>query len=207
MRDNRSTAQSFFQNATMDTSRWAYSILCLASRKPTLSRHCLRNSFPAASPANKASKGTLTVSISDATTAMATHLSTNPTRVIAAFSLHCTKVTPIKTPRFGPQKTRTTLSSACSPGHSHSRGRYQTQLTQRRNASDCRRLPKGYLRVHEDGVLDAMDGNLRRYYEPLHDIIAGPLLEWERMVEIARFNLGFYDKYLETYEASQAQPR
>ncbi len=64
-----------------------------------------------------------------------------------------------------------------------------------------REVPAGYLRAHSHGALDEMDEMLRRYYEPLRQIITGPLFDRGRLLEIVRFNLGRYDRYREAYES------
>ena len=68
-----------------------------------------------------------------------------------------------------------------------------------------RKVPGGYMRYRETGSLDGMDPDLRKYYEPLRLIITGPLFNWERLVTIARFNLGHYDAHRDAYIAAEAR--
>ena len=60
----------------------------------------------------------------------------------------------------------------------------------------ARVVPKGYLETLETGKNQFQDKGLGEYYERLSLITRGPLLSWERLKTIWRFNLGFYDHLL-----------
>jgi len=60
-----------------------------------------------------------------------------------------------------------------------------------------RMTPPGYLEGLEKGVNGINHPDLAVYYDHLRTIIAGDLFSWERLGEIAKFNLGSYD-YLRT---------
>lgn len=62
-----------------------------------------------------------------------------------------------------------------------------------------RDLPEGYLETLQTGGNKITDPNLSRYYDKLNYIISGPLWNWDRIVEIWRFNAGQYDPLLEKY--------
>ncbi len=62
-----------------------------------------------------------------------------------------------------------------------------------------RALPNGYLKARETGSVEGMDPSLGEYYEKLRLIIAGPLLDRERIETLIRFNLGSFDSLRSSY--------
>jgi arabinofuranosyltransferase len=63
-----------------------------------------------------------------------------------------------------------------------------------------RPLPEGYLEFRHRGSLDKMDPSLVRYYEVLHHVVSGPLLDCERLKEVVLLNMGRYDHLVREYE-------
>jgi arabinofuranosyltransferase len=63
-------------------------------------------------------------------------------------------------------------------------------------------LPKGYMETLEEGTIQISDPNLAKYYEKLSFIITGPLWNWDRIVEIWKFNTGQYDYLVNAYVAT-----
>jgi arabinofuranosyltransferase len=55
-----------------------------------------------------------------------------------------------------------------------------------------RSLPAGYLHARETGDSGRMSPELRRYWEALRLVVSGPLLDPDRLLAIARFQLGSY---------------
>ncbi len=66
-----------------------------------------------------------------------------------------------------------------------------------------RDLPRGYLDTLNTGQMHIANPNLALYYQKLSDVITGPLWDWNRLVEIWKFNTGQYD-YLLPRDFSQA---
>jgi arabinofuranosyltransferase len=64
-----------------------------------------------------------------------------------------------------------------------------------------RDIPEGYIETLSTGINRIADPDLAAYYEPLHEIVAGPLWSTHRIVTIARFLGGRYDHYLASYLA------
>ncbi len=62
-----------------------------------------------------------------------------------------------------------------------------------------RNLPKGYMETIISGKNMIVSPALRNYYEPLHLIVRGKIFNTQRLIEILKFNTGFYNKYLDTY--------
>lgn len=60
-------------------------------------------------------------------------------------------------------------------------------------------LPDGYLETLETGENRIVDSNLSMYYAKLQIVVAGRLNDWNRVVEIWKFNTGQYDYLLEQY--------
>jgi arabinofuranosyltransferase len=63
-----------------------------------------------------------------------------------------------------------------------------------------RPLPEGYLEFQQRGSLDNMDPSLARYYEVVHRVVSGPLLDCQRLKEIVLLNMGSYDHLVREYE-------
>jgi arabinofuranosyltransferase len=63
-----------------------------------------------------------------------------------------------------------------------------------------RELPSGYLETLETGENKIVDPDLSLYYSKLQVLIAGRLGDWNRIVEIWKFNTGQYDYLLERYQ-------
>ena len=59
-----------------------------------------------------------------------------------------------------------------------------------------RTIPKGYLETVQTGKNLIEDPNLAAYYGHLQTVISGDLWDWDRIVEIYRFNAGKYDGLL-----------
>ncbi|MDE3037843.1 MAG: hypothetical protein KGJ21_05295, partial [Pseudomonadota bacterium] len=66
-----------------------------------------------------------------------------------------------------------------------------------------RDIPKGYVHAVRTGSTDEMDPDLAKYYKALRLIISGPLFSVERLKTLGRFQLGYYDRYLNAYLAGQ----
>jgi hypothetical protein len=56
-----------------------------------------------------------------------------------------------------------------------------------------RDLPRGYLDTLNSGQLRLANPNLALYYQKLSFVTTGPLWNWDRLVEIWKFNTGQYD--------------
>jgi arabinofuranosyltransferase len=65
----------------------------------------------------------------------------------------------------------------------------------------ARRVPEGYLETIASGRNQIVDPDLARYYEPLHEVVAGPLWSRHRVETLARFLAGQYDHHLAAYLA------
>lgn len=65
-----------------------------------------------------------------------------------------------------------------------------------------REIPAGYLESLRLGTNQIQDPSLARYYEKLSILTRGSLGSSIRMVEVLKFNLGWYDHYLDHYESS-----
>jgi arabinofuranosyltransferase len=64
-----------------------------------------------------------------------------------------------------------------------------------------REIPDGYLETLRTGTNHIADPDLAIYYDALHEIVSGPLWSGHRMLTIARFLGGRYDRYLASYLA------
>lgn len=62
-----------------------------------------------------------------------------------------------------------------------------------------RDLPEGYYETLETGENKIVDPNLALYYSKLNIVVAGRLRDWNRILEIWKFNTGQYDYLLEQY--------
>jgi arabinofuranosyltransferase len=62
-----------------------------------------------------------------------------------------------------------------------------------------RQIPAGYLATLASGKNVIHNRALGLYYEKLHEIIAGPLFDGQRLVEILKFNAGAYNDLLSQY--------
>jgi len=60
-------------------------------------------------------------------------------------------------------------------------------------------LPDGYLKTLETGENQIVDSNLSQYYDKLQFVVSGSLYNWDRIIEIWKFNTGQYDYLLEEY--------
>ena len=74
-------------------------------------------------------------------------------------------------------------------------------IEKRRQGHFWRVVPDGYLESLESGENKIADLDLAEYYQHLSLIIHGPIFSRERMLEIWRFNIGYYDKYMMNYAA------
>lgn len=68
-----------------------------------------------------------------------------------------------------------------------------------------RDLPNGYYETLETGENKIVDPHLALYYSKLNIITTGRLLDWNRIVEIWKFNTGQYDYLLEKYRQRLSQ--
>ena len=68
-----------------------------------------------------------------------------------------------------------------------------------------RNPPRGYLQAVASGNLQGMDPDLAQYYDKLRILTQGDLWDAQRLVEIARFNMGAYDQSLKRYVAKKAK--
>ena len=66
-----------------------------------------------------------------------------------------------------------------------------------------RSIPEGYLETLENGSIAIRDPNLATYYEKLTIVTQGKLFDANRLVEIWRFNTGYYQPLLDAYEATR----
>lgn len=62
-----------------------------------------------------------------------------------------------------------------------------------------REIPEGYIETLESGENQIADPNLSLYYSKLQVLISGPIWNWDRIMEIWKFNTGQYDYLLDTY--------
>lgn len=62
-----------------------------------------------------------------------------------------------------------------------------------------RKIPRGYLEARRKGNLSGMHPDLARYYEHLRQLTSAPLFSSERWHQIAAWNSGQADVYLERY--------
>jgi arabinofuranosyltransferase len=60
-----------------------------------------------------------------------------------------------------------------------------------------REVPKGYLATLESGKCKLDDRDLCKYYERLHEVVAGDLWSWSRLRTIVALNLGHYDHLID----------
>jgi arabinofuranosyltransferase len=67
-----------------------------------------------------------------------------------------------------------------------------------------RRPPEGYLHARETGDASRMQPELARYWQALRLVVAGRLFDPERLVAIARWNTGTYDRLREAYLRSRS---
>jgi hypothetical protein len=65
--------------------------------------------------------------------------------------------------------------------------------TQWRIGHFLRDLPRGYLDTLNTGQMRISNSNLALYYQKLSFVITGPLWNWDRLVEVWKFNTGQYD--------------
>lgn len=63
-------------------------------------------------------------------------------------------------------------------------------------------LPEGYAETLESGENRIADPNLAKYYDALRRVISGPLISVDRLRDIVRFNLGYYDHLIDAYVES-----
>jgi arabinofuranosyltransferase len=62
-----------------------------------------------------------------------------------------------------------------------------------------RDFPEGYLDTLGTNENMIVDPELALYYSKLKTIISGPILDWQRVIEIWKFNTGQYDYLMESY--------
>jgi arabinofuranosyltransferase len=62
-----------------------------------------------------------------------------------------------------------------------------------------RSVPAGYVHARESGDASRMQPDLARYHEALRRVVAGPLLDPQRLREIVRFHTGGWDEARERY--------
>jgi arabinofuranosyltransferase len=62
-----------------------------------------------------------------------------------------------------------------------------------------RAVPEGYVHARETGDASRLDPDLARYHEALRRVVSGPLLDPQRLREIARFHTGGWDAARERY--------
>lgn len=65
-----------------------------------------------------------------------------------------------------------------------------------------RAVPNGYLGTLQSGINLIEDPNARELYRSIAILTRDPIWSWERMVEIAKMNLGFYKKTIAGVDAS-----
>jgi len=65
-----------------------------------------------------------------------------------------------------------------------------------------RLLPKGYVETLQSSYNVLADSNLAEYYDKLGVLTTGDIFDWQRLMEIWKFNRGEYDHLLESYLAS-----
>lgn len=64
-----------------------------------------------------------------------------------------------------------------------------------------RNIPEGYIETLESGENQIEDPNLALYYSKLQILITGSIWNWDRMLEIWKFNTGQYDYLIDKYNA------
>ena len=62
-----------------------------------------------------------------------------------------------------------------------------------------RNIPEGYAESVRTGRNLIVEPNLARYYDALERVISGPLISVDRLRDIVRLNLGFYDHLIDAY--------
>jgi arabinofuranosyltransferase len=67
-----------------------------------------------------------------------------------------------------------------------------------------RAIPEGYVHARETGDPSRMHPDLLRYWKELRLVVSGPLLDPDRLIAIARFQLGSYDRFLDAYRSSRS---
>lgn len=67
-----------------------------------------------------------------------------------------------------------------------------------------REIPEGYIETLETSQNQITDPNLSLYYSKLQIVITGQIWDWNRIVEIWKFNTGQYDYLLAEYNATQS---
>ena len=68
-----------------------------------------------------------------------------------------------------------------------------------------RAVPEGYLRARATGDTGGMQPDLARYWEQLRLVVSGPLFAPERLLAIARLNLGAGGGHRDAYLRSLAR--
>ena len=68
-----------------------------------------------------------------------------------------------------------------------------------------RTIPEGYLETLETGENVIADPSLALYYSKLNYVISAPLFDWERIMEVLKFNTGQYEYLVEDYTGSMPQ--
>jgi arabinofuranosyltransferase len=68
-----------------------------------------------------------------------------------------------------------------------------------------RAVPAGYLRARATGDTSGMQPELARYWQELRLVVSGPLFAPERLLAIARLNLGMDDGLRDAYLRSLAR--
>lgn len=66
----------------------------------------------------------------------------------------------------------------------------------------CRKIPKGYIKTIESGTNYLENTRLKEYYDKISLIIKGNLFSKERLFEIIKMNLGFYNHDIKQYSLS-----
>jgi arabinofuranosyltransferase len=66
-----------------------------------------------------------------------------------------------------------------------------------------RAIPEGYVHARETGDPSRMHPDLLRYWQGLRLVVSGPLLDPDRLIAIARFQLGSYDSFLDAYRSGR----
>jgi arabinofuranosyltransferase len=64
-----------------------------------------------------------------------------------------------------------------------------------------RAVPLAYVEARRSGSLEGLDAHLRAWYEPMQQIVSGPLFSAERLKAIWNMNTGAYDAELRAYIA------
>jgi arabinofuranosyltransferase len=66
-----------------------------------------------------------------------------------------------------------------------------------------RAIPKGYLKTLESGKNVIQNRDLALYYSKLRYITRGPLFDFQRLIEIWKFNTGAYNYLLNHYSPKE----